>query len=37
MLMLELVDKLVELVLGRADLRREQAGPFLQVTTYVTH
>jgi hypothetical protein len=37
MLMLELLDKFVELVLGRADLLREQTGTFLQVTTYVTH
>jgi hypothetical protein len=37
MLMLELLDKFVELVLGGADLLREQTGTFLQVTTYVTH
>jgi hypothetical protein len=37
MLTLELLDKLVELFLGRVDLLREQIGTFLQVTTYVTH
>ena len=35
--MLDLLDKLAKLILGRADLCGEQTGTFLQVITYVTH
>jgi hypothetical protein len=36
-LTLELLDELIELILGRADLLRKQIGTVLQVTPDVTH
>ena len=36
-LTLELIDELIELILGRADLLRKQIDTVLQVTTDVTH